>query len=344
MFKSSLIHQILLWVFVPLAVVTSFTYFQLNGLVNHYTSYHQKSMRESLDQIDSNLRSILQTNDQLADLYSSNKEVLNSIQARNADSLFQIGNSLINSGLVDIFTVTDENGLVLARGHDEFHFNDSLKNVPYYRIVASGSRFSGIGMLEGKLALISVTQINAYDTVFVGTLVVGRYINESVISGMEKTMLLDISISPESKLASSYSVNVKHEMSMTTPIRIPTLDKSFFHLHITRNIHEEQREIGVIKNRVLLITFIIAGFTLIFVYWALNMLLRPMRNLNFCLQKYDNGEMKLSELGLDRKQFQADNELSNIVEHVISTLTDLEAAKIKCHDRLKNYARQEQRP
>ncbi len=329
MFKRSLIHQIFLWVLIPIALITSFTYFQLNGLVNHYSSYDRKSMENSLYQIDSNFRTIINTTNQIAALYAGNEDILSAVQQRNADSLFQTGRSLVESGLADIFIVTDNKGVVLARGHDEFRFNDSLRNDPYYRLAAIGNSFSGIGMMEGNLSLISVRQIRAYDTLFIGTLILGKHINFELLDGMEKALRLDINIMPNSTLVSNFSTSHPNLLSLRAPLRIPTLDKSFYLINITKNIIEEQKQIKAIKNRVLLLTFVVAVLSLGFVYMVVNTLLRPMRKLDLWLRQYNSGELMLSELVQHKGEIDKKNELSNIVVHVLSTLEDLESAKNK---------------
>lgn len=327
--SRSLIHQIFLWILVPIVLIAGFTYFQLNGLVNHYTTYYQKNLTSAFIQIQNDFNNIIHTNNQIATLYCNNEDVLKFISNRNADSLFQLGHSLIGSGLIDMFIVTDADGVVLARGHDEFRFNDSLLDNPYFQIATKGERFSGIGQSEGKLALISSVQIRAYDTVSLGTLILGKYVDGPLLKSMESSLHLTINIAPENTSDRIFVTTHPFQLTLKTPLEITSLNKAPFQISIAKDFLDEHQKITSIKNRILIITFITAAFALCFVYCTVNILLYPVRRLNSWLQQYDKGHIRLADIGDVKRFFNHKNELDSIASLALSTLQDLEVAKNK---------------
>ena len=152
MFLRSLIHQIILWIFIPILCVNSFIWFQLDSLHSRSLRHIELNLSSLGSRLVRELQIELNTLGQLTLMTARDSEVIHAYTERNTDRLYRIGDNLISSTLIDQVTFIDPQSIVVARGHAEYGFNDSLKENLLVQRARAGETFTGIAQIEGGLA------------------------------------------------------------------------------------------------------------------------------------------------------------------------------------------------
>ncbi len=176
MIFRSLMHQIVLWILIPIIAVIAFVWVQLDDLHHRFVDFREKDIANQLGRVERELQLVQNTTEQIAKMTARDTKVVLAFNNREADSLFRFAKNIIDSTLVDQMTFVDQRGMVLARGHDEFAFNDDMGGDRFFRIAQEGGEFSGLVGLEGGSAFVVAMPVVEFGAVFRGVLIVARKI------------------------------------------------------------------------------------------------------------------------------------------------------------------------
>ncbi|CAK0757674.1 hypothetical protein CCP4SC76_290011 [Gammaproteobacteria bacterium] len=124
--RNRLYFQVLAWSIVPLILATTTLLVYLHQLTVDRRGQVAEALldtgkridREFLEQIELLMRS--------AQLLAESDEVVQAYLDRDNDLLYRWGNRLIGARLAVAIDFVDRDGMIIARGHDEYGFNDRV--------------------------------------------------------------------------------------------------------------------------------------------------------------------------------------------------------------------------
>lgn len=328
MFFHSLIHQIVLWILVPIVCVLGFVWFQLNSLHLRSIAYLEKDIATESERIERELQIVLNTTEQLAALTARDSKILQSYNNRATDSLYRIGSNLITSTLIDRVTFVDTQGIVIARGHDEFGFNDSMADNPFFTIAASGKTFAGLARLDDGVAFVVAQPLWEFGAVFRGVLIVSRTIAPQYLHRLGRE--LDMTIALDQQVAATATPIQKNEGLAQFNKKLPfeSIDHAPMILTISKSYRGELKAIEAAQMKILLFSILATAAAMGFVYVSVRYLLRPMRQLRTWLQQHKEGNIGVEDLNENIiSHNKTKNELGFIAHAALATIQDLEAAR-----------------
>ena len=85
MFFHSLIHQIVLWILVPITCVLGFVWFQLDGLHLRFVDQLERDIAQEASRVERELQLVLETTEQLAAMTARDGKLLLAYNDRATD-------------------------------------------------------------------------------------------------------------------------------------------------------------------------------------------------------------------------------------------------------------------
>ena len=327
--RLSLIHQIFIWILIPVTCVAGFVYFQLYSLSHNLQGALERDLVNSVTQVERHLKMVLDTIDQLADMMTRNDEIINGCESRNTDFLYRWGNRLITSGLLDTVTFLDTDGLVLARGHDEYGFNDSLADTPLFQKGLNRNSFSGIAEHEGDLSLVTVRPVVQYGSILRGILIITRKTAPGIRAELENTLGANVSFNRDNgRPGSQISTSSAGIMQVSSRIGLPALLNHTPAITLSKDYSSEYRHYQSVKSKILLFTVISTCAVLCLVYLSVRHLLKPLRTLHVWLERYQKGDFDRENLNRSIKKLPPKtNELGLIAHTAFTTIDELETTR-----------------
>lgn len=328
MILRSLIHQILLWILIPIIAVIAFVWVQLDDLHHRFVDFRENDIANQLGRVERELQLVQNTTEQIAKMTARDSKVVLAFNNREADSLFRFGKNVINSTLVDQMIFVDRQGLVLARGHDEFAFNDDMGGDRFFRIAREGGEFSGLIDLEGGAAFIVAMPIVEFGAVFRGVLIVARKIAPHLIHRIGVDLGMTIAIDNRD---GAKTISARHDegiASSSKPLPYNSLAKADWVLSVSKNYQNDLAVLNAARKEILLFTLLATAAVLAFVYASVHYLLRPLRRLHACLLQHQDGHFAATELKPDIiTEGSPRNELGFIANKALTTIQELERAQ-----------------
>jgi two-component system, cell cycle sensor histidine kinase and response regulator CckA len=324
----SLIHQIFLWILVPITCVLGFVWLQLDGLHLRFVDHLERDIAHEVSRVERELQLVLETTGQLAAMTARDSKLLLAYNDRATDFLYRMGSNIIASNLIDQVTFVDPQGIVLARGHEEFVFNDSLIGQPFFAIAATGKTFSGLAGVNGGVAFVVAQPVWEFGTVFRGVLIMARMIAPQYLGRIGSELGMTIAI--DQQVRSSVPPLLQREGNAQFRKQLPfdTIDHAPMTLSISKSYQAELEVFEGARMKIILFTILATTVALGFVYVSLRYLLRPMRRLRTWLQQHQEGNIKVEDLN---KNILAGNttknELGFIAHWALGTIQNLEIAR-----------------
>ena len=328
MFFHSLIHQIVIWILVPIACVLGFVWFQLDGLHLRFVGHLERDIAHEAGKVERELQLVLEITEQVAAMTARDGKLVLAYTDRATDSLYRMGSNIIASTLIDQVTFVDPQAIVLARGHEEFAFNDTLANNPFFAIAASGKIFSGLARFDGGVAFVVAQPVWEFGTVLRGVLIVSREIAPEFIDRIGRELKLTIAIDHQGALATAPIHQAEGITRFGKQLTFASIDQRPWTLSISKSYHGELAALKAARMKILLFTILATISALGFVYVSVRYLLRPIRRLRTWLQQHKEGNIGVEDLhkniiaGNNTK-----NELGFIAHAALATVQDLETAR-----------------
>jgi len=328
MFLQSLSHQIVLWVLIPIVCVNSFIWFQLDSLHSRSLSYLERDIAAKGHRIVNQFQMELNTIGQLALMTARDSEVIAAFTDRGTDRLYRIGNNLITSTLIDQVTFIDPQGIVVARGHQEYNFNDSLADSLLFQRAKAGEIFTGIAQTKDGLAFVSARPVLEFGAVLRGALIVARLITPGYLQHIGDNLGLEASISRQGRTG-NFSPPQKDGIAFfTQQLPLHTFKQPSMTLVIKKNYRNELQALNSIRLRILVFSLAATLLAMGIVYCLVSYLLRPLRHLRTWLQAFKEGELGVEALNANIiRQNNKKNELGFIAHAALGTIQELEGAR-----------------
>jgi len=328
MFFSSLIHQIVLWILLPMACVIGVVSFQLHGLLVSFSLDQEKKLVNEGGLIERELQLVLSTTQQLAAMIAQDGTILLACKNRAADSLYQTGSNIIASTLLNRITFVDADGIVLARGHDEFFFNDTIANDPFFLLATEGKSHAAMVRIQGEVSFVVVQPIIEFGAVVRGALIVSRSIAPQFIDRIGRDLGLAITIDHPPGPAEPLSAKTLGLASLRTTLPFDSMAPKPWTLTISKSYADDLEAFNAARTKIFLFTILATAATLIFVYFSVRYLLRPMRRLQTWLQEHKEGRIDVEDLNKNIiTQNNTTNELGYIAHAALATIQELELAR-----------------
>lgn len=340
MFFSSLIHQIVLWILLPMACVIGVISFQLHGLLASFSLDQERELVKEGGLIARELQLVLSTTQQLAAMIAQDGTVLLACKNRAADSLYQTGSNIIASTLLNRITFVDADGMVLARGHDEFFFNDSIAGDPFFRLAAEGKSHAAMVRVQDEVAFVVVQPIIEFGAVVRGAVIVSRSIAPQFIDRIGRDLGLAITIAPPPGAAGAPTESTLGLARLSLTLPFDSMDPEPWTLTIGKSYADELKTFNAARSKIFLFTILATATTLIFVYFSVRYLLRPLRRLLTWLQEHKEGRIGVEDLNKNIiAQNNTTNELGHIAHSALATIQELELARVDLERMQQNLER-----
>ena len=174
-----LFHQTLLLVFFPLLLSNDIYLFQINGLLERLNNSIQQRLETKAEVIRDDLQRQLQSDSGVAKSLATSREIAEAIEIGDSDLLFNRARLFVNNH-ISYITFVNTKGIVIARGHDELHFGDSIHDNPVVKEVLSGINRTFIGYFDNDLYMLSFYPVVKRDREQVGILCVGQTLDAAL--------------------------------------------------------------------------------------------------------------------------------------------------------------------
>lgn len=181
--------QVLVWLSVPLLAAALLLQYQLSEVEQQY----HLEVRRQLNQQGGAIQQLLQRHSselhKIAALLSLSREIQRAFVNKDADLLYQWGKLIIDSKLVDRMLFTSIDGVVIARGHNEFQFGDSLQQQPLGQLLHAESRAGFWKDEGGSVQMVAMVPVYRYEVERLGYIIVvrdmGSWLNSEVSESLE---------------------------------------------------------------------------------------------------------------------------------------------------------------
>ncbi len=167
-----LIYQILLLVYLPLAIMAGMYLYQIGSLLDLLDLSIHADLTQTRESVEERFRLETAYLRSVATLLATGPEVDTALHNGDNDLLFGRARSFVGD-VVDYVAFVDAAGTVIVRGHNEFVFGDSLLHNTFVERVLHGEDSVRFVELEGSFYLLAVAPVVRYDEKVVGAVLVG---------------------------------------------------------------------------------------------------------------------------------------------------------------------------
>nr|WP_321467720.1 ATP-binding protein [uncultured Desulfobulbus sp.] len=325
---QSLIHQIVLWIVVPILGVNGFVWFQLDALHRRSIAYLEQNVLVESTRILRELQIVRDTTDQLTAMTARDSVIIAAYNHRETDALYRFGRNLITSTLIDQVSFIDPQGIVIARGHEEYGFNDSLAENPYFRMAAAGQTFSGLATTNDRLAIVVAKPVYEFGAVLRGVLIVSRIISPGYLEKISNELGLRAAIGHDEGTGRVRIDSETGSASFVQMLPLATLTPDPFTLTINKSFRRELETFKSTRIRIVVVSAFFTVLAMVVVYFSVRYLLAPLRRLRTWLQQFKDGNLGVAALNQNIiSQNNKKNELGFVAHAALSTIQELEAAR-----------------
>ncbi len=325
-----ILYQILPISLLPLLAVLSINYYQSE----HIKQIHKTNTINSFITIEKNISELLnkktRTYKQFSHLIVTSSNIQNAIKTRDNNVLYTTAKKYIDSKLFTKILFIDNKGFVIARGENEYLFNDNIKNTLLKDIFNKKEELSAIVEFDGKYNLIYLKPIYRFDVEFAGYILIGETIDSNFLETLNiNNYFLKFDFKNDKTIDnfnSLYSINKDQYENYTFTLKYKQLTKSDTSPIITiyKNYKNEDKLFE--NNSINLSNFIILMlFILPIIIWYLTKkILSPINNLNKTLANFMDNKISLDKTIKQLKNVPSSNiEIEQIIKSVLSSLTKL---------------------
>ena len=325
MLRKSFKNRIIIPVAIVLAVsaVTQTIYVTLT-----FMHYSNKLIDEKLEAVAESFRVHVKNGRMdtraAALLMSENRDAVQAIKDRDRDSILRIFAPMCEVCQIDYYTVTDENGIVLARTYEPEQAGDSILNQQNVRAAQSGqvAAFVETGT-RIKVAIRSGAPVYDADGTLVGLISAGiRYDTDEAVNLMKSYFLADVTIFLGETIIATTILDDK-KPQVTAPAWNASVAKvivnkteHFGNIHLNRKTYRvfympitdaeenvfavfslaypltelEAETAALIRNRIIIsLTGLIASIAIM--YWVISSFSKPLIKLSENMNAIENGHL-----------------------------------------------------
>ncbi len=325
-----LLHQILLLVFFPLLIFVGISIFQIEGLLERLDRTIHERLRDTSEQVRNDIDVFLKETRRFATLLAKTEEIITGIEISDADILFQRGRLFLDIG-IDYIAFVDSHGKVVARGHDEFAFGDSLADDPHLRKVLGWRTVSLIAPFDKGVFLMSLVPAVLHEERIVGGVVAGIALDREFLSNVGRRHDVDISICIDGRqIARSFQGDPLPEWDTASfdyrPDGSMTPENE---LSCTVSIFEDNRvrrsSLVRLRQNILFFTYALSVVIMGGVVLLVIRMVTPVKILVRAMYEYSEGNRALTELPVPRSEIgEISRAFSNLRRENVNLLDSLE--------------------
>jgi signal transduction histidine kinase len=316
--RSSLRWQVLTISLLPLLLILAALLWQAQEMRSRQQHDAQLRLQQSARQVHDTLFGLQAQAVQASRLLVGSEEVIKAFVDKDNDLLFRWGSRLIDAGLAGEVHFIDLQNIVLARGHEEFAFNDRLTPAsPIYQ-TADAAGQAGLILLAGKPQIIASLPVERFGSQHLGRVTVVLNDLPQRLAQLGSTLNAKISLTPGATAVSAGFERIALLSAQGEPLQLT--------LQSTENL--DSRDIGQITDTLLLIGGMLALVLPFFVWLSLNHLLAPLAHLEQALQGFALAPTQITDL-IDRISPISvhQNEVGSIARQLSAALIALEQAE-----------------
>lgn len=325
-----ILYQILPISLLPLLAVLSINYYQSE----HIKQIHKTNTINSFIAIEKNINELLnkktRTYKQFSQHIGTSSNILNAIKTRDNNVLYITAKKYIDSKLFTKILFIDKDGFVIARGGNEYLFNDDIKDTLLKDIFNKKGEFSGILEFDGDYNFIYLKPIYRFDVEFAGYILIGEIIDSDFLETLNiNNYFLKLDFEDKKTIDnfdSRYSISQESYENYTFKLKYKQLSRIDTPPVVTifKNYKDEDKLFE--NNSINLSNFIILMlFILPIIIWYLTKrILSPINNLNKTLANFMENKISLDKTIKQLKNVPSSNvEIEQIIKSVLSSLTKL---------------------
>ena len=192
-----LYRQALLLVVLPLCLGLGVLLYQIHRLIDEQRQGQAERLAEAHRQADAALANRTIQLRQIGTLLAGSREVVEAIAERDNGLLHIWGKRVIAAGLATEVYFIGADGIVVARGHDEFNFGDVYVDPVTTAGEADRAPFAGISALpSGAPAIAARLPVVRFDVRWVGTVLLYRAVTPEFLAGLGVAPDVRLSVAP----------------------------------------------------------------------------------------------------------------------------------------------------
>lgn len=327
MFRSPLLNRTLAGVLVPFIVAVGFMIIQTSSLVNRLRENITSELNASFGHVHHGMAFHLRMTAQLGRILAENSDIIDAFENHENDLLFQWGKRLINTGMVSRVSFINTKGVVLARSHYEFRFNDTFQDRHLLEAAGSGDRFSSV-VREGDAWLFrSVVPVFRFDVMFKGIIMVEQEISLQFLANLANGLGLEqIILTARDREMDLERAFGKPYLTASQILKIPNQDPlSMPRVSIIKHVKPQLDELRRLNLRLLATTLLAVAAALLSIYLSTRHSLDPIQKLHSLLERFRMGTLSLGQLTDQLTRFRGSgDELGTITDSFMKTLERLE--------------------
>jgi len=329
MFKSQIINKILIGILIPLFLALLFGYIRASQNLSEFLDYTNSEMTNTMGQIEREFQLVLEASRQLSETMAVNAALLDALEERESDYLFQWGRRLVRSGLVSRVTFVGADGIILARGHDEHRFNDDLRKSSLYGGLKIEKPFAGLAENGSEWLLTTVTPVFRFDVLHRGTIITEKAVSDSFLEELEKNYNVDrIQIRMDGFGDDIPVEPSRGDQIQTLPLNIPCLKGQSCSLTVVKNMTPATRLFRKLQSELTAFVIVVFLAAAVFIYMAITRALRPIREVHDHLQGFQLQRFSFDQLLQRLKKLHQDKtEMGVIAASVSKTLLQLKRSQ-----------------
>ncbi len=287
-----LIHQILLLVYLPLAIMAGMYLYQTGSLLDRLDQSIHAELRQTRTGVEERFRLETAYLSSVARLLATGPEVVAALHSGDSDLLFGRARSFVGD-VVDYVAFVDTEGIVIVRGHAEFVFGDSLITTAQIKGSLHGEESVGLVDLDGVYYLLAVTPVVRFDEKIVGAALVGMSEVNTLfgLTGAYHTLHLVLERQGQRLAATAPPEDLTGWDSVT--FQLPPELGSDFSVTIFADNTTKRLQLRALRQQMLGMTAGLAILLGVAATLIMRRVLRPMKNLVSAMRTYPNGVLDL---------------------------------------------------
>lgn len=317
-FRHSLRWQIMAIALLPLLLMLAVVLWQARDIQLRQENIAQQQLKASARQVQDALFSLRTRAVQASRLLAGSHEVMQAFIDRDSDLLFRWGSRLIESQLASEVYFIETDGTVIARGHDEFKFNDRLQtNSPLYQPMDSAGQ-SGLIFVDNVPRIIASLPVERFGSQRLGHITV-------VLTDVAQHLTqLGTTHQAKIQLTQGASLPQANEQRLV----LLSAHGQALQLSLQAADNADRQNVWQMTNALLLLGGLLLILLPFLVSLSLNYLLSPLSRLQSALQGFALAPTQIDDLVTHIGQITVHhNEVGAIAQQLSAALTALQQAE-----------------
>ncbi len=166
-------------VIIAIAIIVNTALFQF---INFNNNVNEEQAVKGMEGLNSLIDDYKEQSLKYAKMISLNHDVINAIENKDDNSVYSIVNSIANDAKIDFITVTDINGIVLARTHDASSRGDNVAGQASIQMALKGNAYANVESDDNiKLSARAAAPIKNEAGTIIGTISTGYMLDKAEI-------------------------------------------------------------------------------------------------------------------------------------------------------------------